>query len=108
MRRIACWRRRAQPQVTVIHQEVGAVLLGRDRIRLGDRDHRDPLEPQLDAARGTRVLAHDAAHHHRALLGELLGRGPVLRGHVVASGHALQNARPSRTTRNWTLPLDRL
>ena len=86
--------RRTQPQVAVIHQEVGAVLLGSDRIALGHRDHAHRLKPHLDAPGGARVRAQDAADHERGLLGEAVTRLPLLRRQILDSGHALHHPGP--------------
>ena len=72
--------RGAQPQVPVIHEEVGAVLLGRDRIGSGDRDQLDRAQPHLDAAGRARVGAQRRRAPSTAdSWVEPLARLPVLR-----------------------------
>ncbi len=65
----------SQPQVPVVHQEIDAVLLGRDRIGIAFRDALHDLGAfhiHLKAAGGARLGAHFAAQNQRGLLGQIL------------------------------------
>ncbi len=60
-----------QPQVTVVHQEVDAVFLGRDGVLLGrDPDDLERLHLQLVLALAFRVRLHGPGDHQRGLLGQ--------------------------------------
>ena len=67
----------AQPQVPVVHQEVDAVVLGRDGVRIGLRnalDHLQVLDIQLVAARRAGFGADLAGDDDRRFLGQVLDR----------------------------------
>jgi len=76
--------RRADPQVAMVHQEVGPVLLGRDGVFLGLLDHLQSADGQLIAAWSARILADLPEQFHGTLLAqpprglELLGADAVL------------------------------
>ncbi len=92
-RRTACCSRGPEPEMAVLHQERGAVLLERDRVLGGDLDDLDLLHGQLEAARGPLVLADSAPDDNRGLLGqpvELLEEERVLLG---AEGGRLDDPR---------------
>ena len=77
---------RAQPQVTVVHQEVGAVVLGRDRelgARLGQDLH--AAHGDLVDARLLGVLLDLAAQRDARLLLEVADRLEGLRAGLGAS-----------------------
>ncbi len=62
---------RAQVQMPVVEQELDAVLLRRDRVRLRLRDAMDDLgvvDVELVAARRARLRAHPAAYDQRGFL----------------------------------------
>ena len=55
--------RRADPEVAPVHQEVDPVLLGLDRVLLGQVHHFEAGDVQLEAAGGALIGPHRAAHH---------------------------------------------
>ncbi len=59
---------RAEPEMAVLHQERRGVLLGGDRIILGDLNNFDSGNPDLDAAGSPLVLADAPADDHRRFL----------------------------------------
>ena len=69
--------RRAQPQVAVIHQEVDAVLLGRDRVLRGDEHRGQPGDLQLEAARGPGLGLDLAGEGQGRLQGEAIEGGEI-------------------------------
>ncbi len=78
--------------MAVLHQELGAVLLRRDRI-LG-RQRLDPQvgDIQLVSAGGALIGAYRARHIHRRLLGQLLGRGERFVADIALEYDALDRA----------------
>src|SRR5262249_25516199 len=84
---------RAQPQVAVLEQEPGAVLLGRDR-ELGRRcvQHAEVAAAELVADGRALVGADGARHLERALLRKMIGAREDLDGHVVLPHDALDGA----------------
>ena len=84
---------RPEPEMAVLHQERGAVLLERDRIVLGHLDDLELGHGQLVAARGPLVRPDLAPDDERGFLGqavELLEEGRILLG---AEGRRLDDAR---------------
>ncbi len=82
-----------EPEMAVLHQERGAVLLERDRVFRGDLDDLELGHGQLVAARGALVLADPAPDDERGFLGqpvELLEEERVLLG---AEGRRLDDPR---------------
>ena len=71
------WRRLRKPQVPAVHQELDAVVLGRDRVRLGEGQHLDRVGLDLDAPLLPLVGADGADDAEGALLGQRLGRRPT-------------------------------
>ena len=66
---------RPQPEMPVIHQELDAVLLGRDRIGIGFGNLLDDfhaLDIHLVAALRARLRANLAAHDERRFLRQML------------------------------------
>ena len=83
---------RAEPQVPVVHQELGPVVLRRDRVLGGRR--REDLErahPDLVLARVLRVRAHLAGHDERGLLREVAGELERLGAHVARADDGLDD-----------------
>ena len=76
----------------MVHEEIGAVLLGRDRVGLGDRHHLEAPKTHLDPARGAGVGAQHALDDHRRLLGEPGAFLPRGGRQVLDAGHALHHA----------------
>jgi hypothetical protein len=58
----------AQPEVAVVHEELDAVLLGGNRVRLGLLHDLQRRDRQLDAAWGPGILSDPADHDQAALL----------------------------------------
>ena len=90
--------RRAQPQVAMLHQEIDAVFLQRDRVGIVFRDllhHLHVADVQLVAAGGALVGPHLAAHDHARFLRQPLQRFEGLR-RLVLRHHALDHARRRR------------
>ena len=67
-----------EPEVPAVHEELDAVLFGRDRVRLGEREHLDARGLDLDPARLPLVGADRALDTERALLRQRLGGLPRL------------------------------
>src|SRR6266545_4444040 len=82
-----------QPQVAVLEQEGGAVLLGRDWEIVARSDDLQVRGRELDAARRAPVGAHDAADFERRLLREPAERLPGRVRHVALGENRLQVAR---------------
>src|SRR5690606_23037776 len=83
---------RAQPQVTMIEQEVDTVLLRLDRVLLARPDDLETLERQLVTARCARVSADAAGHVNARLLGQRLKVGPDLLADLFLNDDALHDA----------------
>ena len=85
---------RAQPQMAVLEQEGGAVVLGSDRI-LVDRDvqHAQVGDAELDAQRRPGVGSHRARHLERRLLRQVIPAREDVECDVVLPHHALHGAR---------------
>ena len=62
----------AEPEMAMLHEKRGRVLLGRDGIVLGDLEDLDILEAELKAARSALVLADAAADDERGFLGQIV------------------------------------
>ncbi len=82
----------AQPEVAVLEQEGGAVLLLGDGVALGVLDDLQVGDRQLVAAGGPRVGPHHAAHADRGLLAQLAEPGVALRVEGVGPDDALEDA----------------
>ncbi|MNY02751.1 hypothetical protein D3C86_1353360 [compost metagenome] len=84
----------ADPQVAVGHEEVHAVLLGRDGI-LAERhlDHLDRGDRQLEAALGALVGADGAGHDAGGLLAQGVGGVPALVADLGLDDDGLHDAR---------------
>ena len=77
-----------EPEVTVLEQEGGAVLLGRDRVVRARAQHGEVLRGQLHATRRARIGAHGARDLHRSLLRECPERRPCrLRDVFLGENH---------------------
>ncbi len=86
---------RAHPEVPALHEEVDAVLLGRDGVRvgLGDAlDDVDVFDVELEAAGGALVGADFAGDDDGRLLREALERVKNGGGYAAHVGHALHGA----------------
>ena len=86
--------RRADPQVAVIHQEVDAVLLRRDRIVLRFSDDLEAGDVDLVAAGRARVGAGRAGHRQRRLLRQVIGAAERLFADCRLRHDALDEAGP--------------
>ena len=85
----------AQPQVAVVHQEIDAVLLGRDGIRVGFRHalhHFQVLHVHLVAAGRALFGADLAGDDDGRFLGQVLDGLEQLFGQGALHGHALHQA----------------
>ncbi len=81
-----------KPEVPVIHQEVDAMLFGRDRIWMIFRDALDDFRSvhiKLIAAGSPRLRSYSSCHHQRAFLGKALQRVKCLLGQVALDRYAL-------------------
>jgi hypothetical protein len=81
--------------VAVVHQELGAVFLGGDRVFVRHLHDLERLDRQLIAARearGALVLFDQAGDDHRRLLRDLAGLLELGFGQVAFEGHALGDA----------------
>ena len=85
---------RPQPQVTVVQQELDAVLLRLDRELLAGADQLDPGHGQLVSAGRAGVGAHHAAERDAALLRERGGQLPDVIGKLRFDHHSLHHACP--------------
>ena len=65
---------RSQPEVTVVHQEGGTVLLRRDWIGIGPLQANQIGHANLAPRGGTLVLANGAAHNQRRFLRQLFAQ----------------------------------
>ncbi len=84
---------RAHVQMAVRHQELGAVLLGRDRVVVGDMHRLDVNHIELETARRTLVRARRTGDPHRRLLREVLRRREDIIRDVPLKDHALDHTR---------------
>jgi hypothetical protein len=84
--------RRAQPQVTVLHEESRTVLLGRDREVLGQKIDPEVREADLHPRRRAPVRLDLAGERHRGLLRRPLEVGPGRLRNVRERGHRLHLA----------------
>ena len=86
---------RAQPEVAVVHQEVGPVVLGADGV-LGRRRAEDLqlLHVELELALDLAVLLHGAHDLERRLLLDVIGLLEDVGRDVPLEDHALGRARP--------------
>jgi hypothetical protein len=79
-----------EPEVAVLEEELGPVLLGRDgKVGRGAQD----LEigrGQLEAARGAGVLPDQTGHRYRGLLGQRAKRSPDRVGYFLAGEDRLE------------------
>ena len=78
-----------------VHQELGAVLLGRDGKVLGRADQLQAADADFIAARQTRrarVAAHHAGHADGGLLRQAARQRKVILVQLVAKGDALDDA----------------
>src|SRR6185295_7097917 len=82
----------AQPQVAVLHEERRAVLLGSDRVVLGEMEDLEALALDLDAGGRALVRLDEAGDANRRFLRHALDLRPFRLGHVVTSGHSLHGA----------------
>src|SRR5208337_3796936 len=85
-----------QPEMTMVHQELDAVLFEGDGIRVLDWDQLLDLEVghiQLEAARSTFVRAHLAADSQRRFLGQVAYPLKELRRNGALHHHTLNQAR---------------
>ena len=85
----------AHPQMAPVHQELNAVLLGRDGKVLGRADQLQAADADFIAARQTgraRVTAHHAGHANGGFLGQAAGQRKVILVQLVAKGDALDDA----------------
>ncbi len=84
---------RAQPQVAVIHEEVGAVLLRRDGVLAGaGADHFEGRDGELVRVGVLGVGLHLARDAQGGLLREAVGRGEGLGADVVEAHDGLHDA----------------
>jgi len=74
----------------VVHQEVGAVLLGRDRIVGGGSEDLDRLHAELHSARRPTLGANRAGDANGRFLRHLIGRFPRLFADFFLENDALQ------------------
>ena len=84
---------RANPEMTMVHQEGGAMLLRRDGVLLRDVEDLEAGGMELVAERGAGVFADNARDLDAALLGEPLGALKDLLGDVVLAHDALDDGR---------------
>jgi hypothetical protein len=85
----------ADPEMAMIEQEVGSVLLERDRIRVFFADALHDFgvfHVHFEAARGALLGADLAAHHQAGLLGKSFQRVEGGFGQLRLHGHALHDA----------------
>ncbi len=85
--------RRAQPEMAVVEEERGSVLLRRDRIVDGLGEQRQVTHRELIAERRAGVGAHGAGHLDGRLLCEPTGALEQLRGDVLHEHDALDRPR---------------
>jgi hypothetical protein len=82
-----------EPQVAVVHEKIGSVLLGRDGVLAdGLREHREALGADLEHARLLRVGLHLADDLEARLLREVIGGGEGRVVDVPLAHHALDHA----------------
>jgi hypothetical protein len=82
--------------MAVLHQKLDAVLLGLDRVRVGDAKRLDAAHVDLVAAWypwRARVRLDYAAHDQAALLRHRLGNLEILFRNIAAEGYRLTDAR---------------
>ena len=84
---------RAQVQVAVLHQEVDAVRLGRDRVALGRRDDLGVRDGHFVAADAALLGANGPGHRERGLLAEPLELLEKLVGDLALFDDALAQTR---------------
>src|SRR5690606_38116306 len=84
---------RAEPQVTMVEQEVDAMLLRLDRVVLGRADTRELLHAELVAAGRAGVIADAARHFDAGLEGEVLDELPDVRRYFLLDDYALYDTR---------------
>jgi hypothetical protein len=78
-----------EPQVSVLEQKIGAVLLGLDGELRGRADQLDPTPGDLVAGGSARVLPNHAADLDAGLVAESLRRLPAGSVHLVLREHDL-------------------
>src|SRR5437867_8167933 len=83
----------SQPEMPVLHQERGPVLLGCDWIVLGNLENPKPGQVHFVPARGAAVLAHFSLNLNAGLLGQLVQEIELFRGEGSLEGHTLNNPR---------------
>jgi hypothetical protein len=82
----------AEPEVPVVEQVVGAVLLGRDRVAVDGLQHLAVRHADLVPTGRALVRLHLADEHQARLLAGVADGLEQLRGHVLLEQHALRHA----------------
>src|SRR4051794_38740110 len=90
--------------MTVVHQEVGAVLFRRDRILARLAENLERLDAELHAARRATFFAHGSGDAHRRLLRRRIRRRPRLVVHFLLEHDALQVPAAVANDRKLQLP----
>ena len=81
----------AKPQVSVVHQEISSVLLGRDGVVIGSAKHLQARHAKLKFISPFGVRAHHASQLKRGLLGELACQLKRFLANVVLADDALHD-----------------
>ena len=105
---MACCRWRAEPEVAVLHQEVGAVLLGRDRVVVDRLQDSQAGDLDLVSTGRALVLLDSPGQLQGRLLAGLVPGLPGLGRNRRLRDDGLGEAAPVADVRNWSLPLDLL
>ena len=84
----------SQPQVPMVHQEIGAVLFGRDRVVGGRRQDAKVLHPDLEDAFLLGMRFDLALDFDRALLADAPGEFEEFWAHIAFENNGLNNSRP--------------
>src|SRR4051795_909478 len=90
--------------MTVVHQEVGAVLFRRNRILRRGPEDLERFDTKLDAAGRTSFFPHRAGDAHRRFLRRRIRRRPRLLGHFLLEDDALQVSAAIPHDRKLQLP----
>jgi len=85
---------RAQPEMAVREQKVGAVVLLRDRVLLSGGDDLDVGSVEFKSSRGSIIRFHFPGDLDRGFVGDLSDGGETLFAKVRQAGDALHDPRP--------------
>src|SRR5690606_5855163 len=83
---------RPQPEVAMVHQELYAVLFGRDGVLISNLEDLEIFYAQLVTARGPVVFSDLTPDDDAGLLGQLFGIGEDLFAYIILKDDALAEA----------------